>query len=127
ALRVRLAAARALALSRVESAAAAAPGAAGAPRAADQLDDDDARVLAWHALAEVARNRADHEGSLRHYRALRAASGPAYIAQEIQGLQHLDRFHDAEVMLAKARRDMGLDKGMLFLSLIYSQIWWDYS
>jgi DNA-binding CsgD family transcriptional regulator len=127
ALRVRLAAARALALSRVESAAAAAPVAADALREADQLDDDDARVLAWHALAEVARNRADHEGSLRHYRALRAASGPAYIAQEIQGLQHLDRFHDAEVMLAKARRDMGLDKGMLFLSLIYSQIWWDYS
>jgi DNA-binding CsgD family transcriptional regulator len=127
ALRVRLAAARALALSRVEPAAAAAPVAADALREADHLDDDDARVLAWHALAEVARNRADHEGSLRHYRALRAASGPAYIAQEIQGLQHLDRFHDAEVMLAKARRDMGLDKGMMFLSLIYSQIWWDYN
>jgi DNA-binding CsgD family transcriptional regulator len=126
ALRVRLAAVRALALSRVEP-AAAAPVAEAALREADHLDDDDARVLAWHALAEVARNRADHEGSLRHYRALRAASGPAHIAQEIQGLQHLDRFHDAEVMLAKARRDMSLDKGMMFLSLIYSQIWWDYN
>ena len=127
ALRVRLAAVRALAVSRVEPAAVAGPVAEDALRDAGRLDDDDARLLAWHALAEVARNRADHEGSLRHYRVLRAASGPAYIAQEIQGLQHLDRFHDAEVMLAKARRDMGLDKGMIFLSLIYSQIWWDYN
>jgi DNA-binding CsgD family transcriptional regulator/tetratricopeptide (TPR) repeat protein len=115
------------ALSRVEPAADAAPIAADALREAERLDDDAARLLAWHAQAEVARNRADHAGSLRHYRALRAATGPAYIAQEIQGLQHLDRFHDAEVMLAKARRDMGLDKGMIFLSLIYSQIWWDYN
>jgi DNA-binding CsgD family transcriptional regulator len=127
ALRARLAAVRALALSRVQPAAEAAPIAEDALREAGRLDDDGARLLAWHALAEVARNRADHEGSLRHYRALRAASGPAYIAQEIQGLQHLDRFHDAEVMLAKARRDMGLDKGMMFASLIYSQIWWDYN
>lgn len=127
ALRVRLAAARALALSRVEPAAAAAPVAEDALRGAEHQNDDGARVLAWHALAEVARNRADHEGSLRHYRALRAASGPAYIAQEIQGLQHLDRFHDAEVMLAKARRDMGADRSVMFLSLIYSQIWWDYN
>jgi DNA-binding CsgD family transcriptional regulator len=127
ALRARLAAVRALALSRVEPAAGAGPIAEDALREADRLDDDGARLLAWHALAEVARNRADHEGSLRHYRALRAASGPAYVAQEIQGLQHLDRFHDAEVMLREARRDMGLDKGMIFLSLIYSQIWWDYN
>jgi DNA-binding CsgD family transcriptional regulator/tetratricopeptide (TPR) repeat protein len=127
ALRARLAAVRALALSRVEPAAAAGPVAEDALREADRLDDDGARLLAWHALAEVARNRADHQGSLRHYRALRAASGPACIAQEIQGLQHLDRFHDAGVMLGEARRDMGLDKGMIFLSLIYSQVWWDYN
>ena len=127
ALRARLAAVRALAVSRVEPAADAGPIAADALREADRLDDDAARLLAWHALAEVARNRADHEGSLRHYRALRAASGPAYVAQEIQGLQHLDRFHDAAVMLREARRDTGLDKGMTFLSLIYSQIWWDYN
>lgn len=126
-LRARLAAVRALALSRVEPAAGAGPVAEDALRDADRLDDDGARLLAWHALAEVARNRADHEGSLQHYRALRAASGPTFIAQEIQGLQHLDRFHDAEVMLRKARRDMGIDKGMIFVSLIYSQIWWDYS
>src|SRR5262249_15539337 len=85
------------------------------------------RVLAWHALAEVSRNRGDHVASLRHFRALRAVSGPAYIGQEFQGLQYLDRFHDAEVMLRKARKDLGLDRGMVFLSLIYTQIWWDYN
>lgn len=125
-LRARLAALHALALSRVERAADAGPVAEQALAEADRLDDQTARMLAQHALAEIARNRADHEASLRHFRALRAASGPTYIAQEIQGLQHLDRFHDASVMLARARRDLGVDKGLVFVSLIYSQIWWNY-
>ena len=72
ALRARMAAMQALALSRVEPAAAVGPIAQDALREADRLDDDGARLLAWHALAEVDRNRGDHEGSLRHYRALRA-------------------------------------------------------
>jgi DNA-binding CsgD family transcriptional regulator len=126
-LRARMAAMQALALSRVEPAAAVGPIAQDALREADRLDDDGARLLAWHALAELDRNRGDHEGSLRHYRALRGASGPAYIAQEIQGLQYLDRFHDAEVMLRKARRDIGIDNGKVFLSLICSQIYQDYN
>lgn len=126
-LRARLVALQALALSRVEPACDAATTAEQALRDAEQVDDDDARVLAWHALAEVARNRGDHVESLRHYRALRAVSGPTYVGQEFQGLQYLDRFHDAEVMLRTARRDLGVDKGMVFLSLIYTQIWWDYN
>jgi DNA-binding CsgD family transcriptional regulator len=126
-LRARLAALHALALSRVEPAAAAGPAAEDALREADRLGDLGARRLAWHALARVARNRADHYASLRHYRALRAASGLTYVAYEIQGLQHLDRFHDAEVMLRDARRDMSTDTGMSFVSLIYAQIWWDYN
>ncbi|MFI9388091.1 helix-turn-helix transcriptional regulator [Kutzneria sp. NPDC052558] len=126
-LRARLVALQALALSRVEPASSAVTTAEHALREADQVDDDDARVLAWHALAEVSRNRGDHVESLRHYRALRAISGPTYIGQEFQGLQYLDRFHDAEVMLRTARRELGLDRGMVFLSLIYTQIWWDYN
>lgn len=126
-LRARLVALQALALSRVEPACSAVATAEHALREAEHVDDDDARVLAWHALAEVSRNRGDHIESLRHYRALRAVSGPTYIGQEFQGLQYLDRFHDAEVMLRTARRDLGVDKGMVFLSLIYSQIWWDYN
>ncbi|HEY3606312.1 MAG TPA: AAA family ATPase [Pseudonocardiaceae bacterium] len=126
-LRARLVALQALALSRVEPACSAATTAEHALREAERADDDDARALAWHALAEVSRNRGDHVESLRHYRALRAVSGPTHIGQEFQGLQYLDRFHDAEVMLRTARRDLGLDKGTVFLSLIYSQIWWDYN
>jgi len=126
-LHARLAALQALALSRVEPAHTAVTTAEHALNEAEHVDDDDARVLAWHALAEVSRNRGDHVESLRHYRALRAVSGPTYIGQEFQGLQYLDRFHDAEVMLRTARRDLGVDKGMIFLSMIYSQIWWDYN
>jgi len=126
-LRARLVALQALALSRIEPASSAVTTAEHALREAEHVQDDDARVLAWHALAEVSRNRGDHVESLRRYRALRAVSGPTYIAQEFQGLQYLDRFHDAEVMLRTARRELGVDKGMVFLSLIYSQIWWDYN
>jgi len=126
-LRARLVALQALALSRVEPARSAVTTAEHALREAEQVADDDARVLARHALAEVSRNRGDHVESLRHYRALRAVSGPAYIAQEFQGLQYLDRFHDAGVMLRTARRELGVDKGTVFLSLIYAQIWWDYN
>ena len=126
-LRARLVALQALALSRVEPACRAVTTAEHALREAERVNDDDARVLAWHALAEAARNRGDHVESLRHYRVLRAVSGPTYIGQEFQELQYLDRFRDAEVMLRTARRDLGLDKGMVFLSLIYTQIWWDYN
>ena len=126
-LRARLSALQALALSRVEPAGSAAAKASSALDEAERVDDDGARVLAWHALAEVSRNRGDHVESLRHYRLLRKAAGPTYIGQEFQGLQYLDRFHDAEIMLQTARRELGLDKGMVFLSLIYTQIWWDYN
>lgn len=125
-LRARLGGLQALALSRVEPAAEVVPTAEDALREADRVDDDGARMLAWHALAEASRNRGDHVESLGHYRALRAKSGPTYIAQEIQGLQHLDRFHDAEVMGRAARRDLGVDRGEIFVSLIYAQIWCDY-
>jgi DNA-binding CsgD family transcriptional regulator len=121
-LRARMTGLYALALSRVEPAALAGPVADEALREADRLDDPAARRLAWHALAEVTRNRAEHEESLRYYRLLRAAAGPAYIAQEILGLQHLDRFEHAATMLQAARRE----PGPAFLSLLYSQVWWDY-
>jgi DNA-binding CsgD family transcriptional regulator len=126
-LRARLVALQALARSRVEPARDAVATAEQALGEAERIEDDDARVLAWHALAEVSRNRGDHVESLRHYRAVRAVSGPSYIGQEFQELQYLDRFRDAEVMLRQARRELGLDKGMVFLSLIYTQIWWDYN
>jgi len=126
-LRARLVALQALTRSRVEAASSVVTIAERALREADRVDDDDARVLAWHALAEVSRNRGDHVESLRHYRNLRAISGPTYVGQEFQGLQYLDRFHDAEVLLRTGRRELGLDRGMVFLSLIYTQIWWDYN
>jgi DNA-binding CsgD family transcriptional regulator len=125
-MQTRLAALHTLARSRVESSAVVAPDAQRALQAAERVCDETATVLARHALAESARNRGDHAASLQHYRALRLVSGPTYIAQEIMGLQHLDRFADAAVMLREARRDMGIDHGSIFLNLLYSQIWGDY-
>jgi len=125
-MQTRLAALHALARSRVEPSAVVAPDAQRALQAAERIGDETATVLARHALAESARNRGDHVSSLQHYRALRLVSGPTYIAQEILGLQHLDRFADADVMLREARRGMGIDRGSVFLNLLYSQIWGDY-
>jgi DNA-binding CsgD family transcriptional regulator/tetratricopeptide (TPR) repeat protein len=127
ALRARLRGSQALALSRTEPAEIASAAADGILREADSLNDHEARQLAWHALAEAARNRGDHAESARHYRALRAGSGLAFVAQEIQCLQHLDRFHDVDVMLGAVRRDLGVDEGVVFLPLIYTQSWYDYN
>jgi DNA-binding CsgD family transcriptional regulator len=125
-MRTRLAALHALARSRVEPADAVRPEAERALAAAERISDPDGTVLARHAVAEVARNRGDHLASLRHYRELRVISGPTYVGQEIQSLQHLDRFTDAGVILRQARRDLGLDRSLVFVSIIYAQIWWDY-
>ena len=127
ALRARLAAVRALAaISGWNRPQAPGPCAADSAAQRPTRRDDDGPGSAWHAgpksraTGPTTRDRCGTTGPW-------AASDRPHVAQEIQGLQHLDRFHDAEVMLREARRDMGLDKGMIFLSLIYSQIWWDYN
>jgi DNA-binding CsgD family transcriptional regulator len=125
-MRIRLSALHALARARVEAAKAVEPAAQQALRAATGLGDRQAVTLAHHALAETSRNRADLAGSLGHYRELRAILGPAYIGQEIQGLQHLDRFGDAACLMREARAELGMDKGIVFMSLIYCQVWQDY-
>ena len=47
-------------------------------------------------------------------------------AHAVTARPYLDRFHDAEVMLKAAHKDLGFDKGKVFVSLLYSQIWCDY-
>ena len=85
------------------------------------------RLFALHALAEVARNAGDHRTSLSYFRQLRAESEPAYIAQEIMALQHLDRYGHAETMLAQAWQQSGNDSAAILPSLLYAQIWQDYN
>jgi DNA-binding CsgD family transcriptional regulator/tetratricopeptide (TPR) repeat protein len=127
ALRGRLEALHALALSRVESPALARPAAERALAASAAAADRTGRLFALHALAETARNAGDHQSSLSYFRQLRTESEPAYFAQEIMALQHLDRYAHAETMLARAWQQSGNDSAGILPSLLYAQIWQDYN
>jgi DNA-binding CsgD family transcriptional regulator/tetratricopeptide (TPR) repeat protein len=127
ALRARLEALHALALSRVRSPASARPAAEHALAASQAASDRAGRLFALHALAEIARNAGDHRTSLSYFRQLRAESEPAYIAQEIMALQHLDRYGHAKTMLRQAWQQSGNDSAGILPSLLYAQIWQDYN
>ena len=127
ALRARLEALHALALSRVRCPALARPAAERALSAAGTAADRAGRLFALHALAEVARNAGDHRTSLSYFRQLRAEAEPAYLAQEIMALQHLDRYGHAGTMLGQAWQQSGNDSAAILPSLLYAQIWQDYN
>ena len=127
ALRARLEALHALALSRVRSPASARPAAERALAASGAAADRAGRLFALHALAEIARNAGDHRTSLSYFRQLRAESEPVYFAQEIMALQHLDRYGHAETMLGQAWQQSGNDSAAILPSLLYAQIWQDYN
>jgi DNA-binding CsgD family transcriptional regulator len=78
-------------------------------------------------LAEIARNAGDHRTSLSYFRQLRTESEPAYLAQEIMALQHLDRYAHAETMLGQTWQQTGNDSAAILPSLLYVQIWQDYN
>jgi DNA-binding CsgD family transcriptional regulator/tetratricopeptide (TPR) repeat protein len=127
ALRARLEALHALALSRVRSPANARPAAERALADSQGAPDRAGRLFALHALAEIARNAGDHRTSLSYFRQLRAESEPAYIAQEVMALQHLDRYGHAETILGQAWQQSGHDSARILPSLLYAQIWQDYN
>jgi hypothetical protein len=131
-LRARLAALHALALSRVGSPASAHPAAERALVTYQAAGDRTGRLFALHALAEVTRNRGDHRASLSYFRRLRAEDEPAFVAQEIMALQHLDRYPDAGTMLAEALAPSrpaqdGADRAAILPSLLYAQLWQDFN
>ncbi len=127
ALRARLEALHALSLSRVGSPARAQPVAERALVTSTVAADRTGRLFALHALAETARNAGDHRTSLSYFRQLRAEDEPAYVAQEIMALQHLDRYLHAETLLAQAWQQAGHDSAAILPSLLYAQIWQDYN
>jgi len=127
ALRARIEALHALALSRVGSPAVAQPVAEHALAVSSTAADRTGRLFAWHALAEIARNAGDHRTSLSYFRQLRTESESAYVAQEIMALQHLDRYAHAATMLGQAWQQAGNDTAAILPSLLYARIWQDYN
>jgi DNA-binding CsgD family transcriptional regulator len=123
-LGARLTAAKALALTRVESSAASAT-------AEDALrmegGHDPAVVLvAMQALAQAARNEGHFERALTQFHSLRTRFGPQHLSSEIMALQNLDRYADAQVLLDDAFRGVGSRSDAVFPELLLAQQWQEW-
>jgi DNA-binding CsgD family transcriptional regulator len=125
-LRAQLSAAQALAATRTTSAARAEAMAQAALEDGHHLNDTYSQRLAVVAQIEAARNEGRHRLALDRFAQLRRLSDSAYEAEEIRTLQQLDRYDEAEAMLAKIREAHdGVDS--LLPSMLYAQMWQDHN
>lgn len=97
----RLAALRALALSRGHDLVAAREAGEDALRAAIEIGDREAHVLALSGLGEVALNAGEPAIALGRFTALSAVDS-AFLPEEIVAYQHLDDFESGERLLLRA-------------------------
>jgi DNA-binding CsgD family transcriptional regulator len=124
--RAQIRSAQALAACRTGSAARVESLARNALAEGKRLGDKYSQRLATVALIEAARNVGRHRLALERFDDLRRVSDSAYQAEEVRTLQHLDRYEDAETMLAKIRGDHdGVDE--LLPSMLYAQMWQDHN
>lgn len=124
-LRARLTAVRALGASRTQPRASAEAIARSALDEGRRLGDAYAQRMAMVSLVEVARGEGRHHLALDRCNDLRELSATAYLAEEIRTLQHLDRYADAEAMLAKIR-DADDGNGEQLPSVLYARMWQDH-
>jgi DNA-binding CsgD family transcriptional regulator len=127
AVRARLSAVRALASTRTESAPTARPAAEAALATGRQLADQGTQRFALLALAEAARNEGRHQLVLDRVAELRSLSRADYLAEEIRALQHLDRYAEADTLLAKIRHEAQDDADKVLPSFLFAQIWQDHN
>ncbi|GAB1339481.1 LuxR family transcriptional regulator [Streptomyces sp. E-15] len=109
----RLAALRALALSRGHDLAPAREAGEEALRAAVAIGDREAHVQALFALGEIALNAGENAVALGRFTALSAVDS-SFLPEEIVASQHMDDFGAAERLLVKAADDAhGVREAML--------------
>ena len=121
-LQARLAAVEALVATRTGTAQAAAEAAEAALARGRALGDERTQLLALEALAEADTAEGRHGSARRHYRALRALGGTTYLAGEVLALQQLDRFVEAEDLLARVHQHH--DESLP--SLLFAQLLQDF-
>ncbi|MER6977770.1 helix-turn-helix transcriptional regulator [Streptomyces carpinensis] len=100
----RLAALRALALSRDHDLAAAREAGETALRAATTIGDREAHVLALFGLGEIAQNAGENAVALERFAALSAVDS-AFLPEEIVAHLHVDDFAAGERLLSQATDD----------------------
>lgn len=108
----RLAALRALALSRGHDLVAAREAGETALRAATAIGDREAHVLALRGLGETALNAGENAVALERFAALSAVDS-AFLPEEIVAYQHVDDFESSERLLLQAADDGSLRQAML--------------
>ncbi|MGW3178493.1 helix-turn-helix transcriptional regulator [Kitasatospora sp. NPDC001119] len=97
----RLAALRALALSRGRDLAAAREAGETALRTATEIGDREAHVLALSGLGEIALNAGENTVALERFAALSAIDS-AFLPEEVVAHVHMDDFASAERLLLRA-------------------------
>lgn len=125
-LRARLEASRSLALSRVGPSESASRMARAALERGRVLGDIDTQTSALQALGEVAKNEGRHLASYEVFHRLRTSNRPAFLSDEITSLQFLDRFDDAQSLLAQVARGAGGHATVDLPSLLCAQLWQDF-
>ncbi|AOP49031.1 transcriptional regulator [Streptomyces lydicus] len=102
----RLAALRALALSREDDLVVARAAGETALRAATAIGDRDAHVLALSGLGEIAQNAGENAVALERFAALSAIDS-AFLPEEIVAHLHMDDFAAGKRLLLQAANDAG--------------------
>nr|WSX75621.1 AAA family ATPase [Streptomyces sp. NBC_00899] len=100
-IEARLAALRALALSRDNDLVAAREAGEAALRTATAAGDRESRLLALFGLGEIAQNAGENAVALERFDALSAVD-PAFLPEEIVAHQHVDDFESSERLLLRA-------------------------
>lgn len=110
----RLAALRALALSRGHDLVAAREAGEEALRSAIGIGDRQAHVLALSGLGEIALNAGENTIALEHFTALSAVDS-AFLPEEIVAYTHLDDFESGERLLLQAADHDGAPRQAMLL------------
>ena len=110
----RLAALRALALSRGHDLVAAREAGETALRAATATGDREAHVLALSGLGEIAQNAGENAVALERFAALSAVDS-AFLPEEIVAHQHVDDFASSERLLLEAADKTGAMRQAMML------------
>ncbi|MFJ9712634.1 AAA family ATPase [Streptomyces sp. NPDC101234] len=127
AVRARLRASRALAITRMEPAAAAWAESETALASARETEDREALEVSLQALGELSKNAGYHARALRYFRELRTVAGAAYLPAEIIELQLLDRYAEAQTLLEAARRNSESQATEILPSVMHAQLWQDFN
>ncbi len=92
-----------------------------------RLGDDLTQRLALLSLAEASRAGGRHDETLRHLTRLREAQPDEHLTELVRGLHNLDRYDDAEAILAAVRQRAQGNTGRILPSYLYAQIWQDHN